>query len=241
MSPYQSCAPNSLFRRTSICPASTVLSVKAKADPLRIESISLELGVVSAAEAIRWAWETFGDRCCVLSSMQDAVLIDLVMQVAPKIPIVFLDTGWHFDATFETLRRIENRYDIEVEILRSNELVWDGVSPGGCCDSKVGLLEQALDGREAWLSGIQRTETETREHTPIVGFDRRGIVKVSPLAQWNDQDRSLYIADSDVITHPLLAQGYASIGCEPCTTRASDGGRSGRWVGTERTECGLHL
>lgn len=206
-----------------------------------LESISLELGTSSAVEAIRWTWETFGDRCCVLSSMQDAVLIDLVMKVAPQIPVVFLDTGWHFDSTLETLRRVENRYHLAIEVLRSEETVWDEVRPGGCCDSKTSLLEQALEGRDAWLSGIQRSETETRANTPIVGFDRRGKVKVNPLAQWNDRDRSLYIEEAGVITHPLLAQGYASIGCEPCTTPTEDGVRSGRWAGTGRTECGLHL
>jgi phosphoadenosine phosphosulfate reductase len=206
-----------------------------------VEGISLELGTASAVEAIRWTWATFGDRCCVLSSMQDAVLTDLVMRVAPRIPIVFLDTGWHFDSTFETLRRVESRYGIEIEVLRSEEGVWDEVSPGGCCASKITLLERALDGRDAWLSGIQRSETGTRANTPIVGFDRRGKVKVNPLAQWNDDDRSLYIAESDVITHPLLAQGYTSIGCEPCTSPADGGARSGRWAGTDRTECGLHL
>lgn len=148
--------------------------METRLDKTRIDDMSLELGITSAVEAIRWTWETFGDRCCVLSSMQDAVLIDLVMTVAPQLPVVFLDTGWHFDSTLETLHRMESRYGIEIEVLRSEEVVWDEVSPGGCCDSKVALLESALDGRDARLGGIQRSQTETRANTPIVGFDRRG-------------------------------------------------------------------
>lgn len=103
------------------------------------------------------------------------------------------------------------------------------------------MLSHALAGRSAWITGLQRCETAQRADAGIIDTDRRGATKVSPLAQWSEADRAAYIERRQVITHPLLEQGYDSIGCAPCTTRPTAGSRSGRWAGTERTECGLHL
>lgn len=173
--------------------------------------------------------------------MQDLVVVDLATEVAPEIPVVFLDNGYHFESTLETVRRVERRYQITVEVIRSTERPVVGVKAGACCDLKVGLLNQALSGRDAWISGLQRTETFERADAPVVGFDRRGKVKVNPLAQWNDADRAAYIEAHGVIEHPLLSQGYSSIGCAPCTSPDRLGVRSGRWAESERTECGLHV
>lgn len=210
-------------------------------DETSLAAASLRAGTASALDAIRWAAETFGDRCCILSSMQDLVVVDLASSVSPGIPVVFLDNGYHFESTLETLRRVERQYDIDIEVVRSPEPATRNVAPGECCDRKVELLACALSERDAWISGLQRTETADRADAPLVGFDRRCKVKVNPLAQWNDADRAAYIASRGVIVHPLLGQGYSSIGCAPCTTPELAGARSGRWAGTDRTECGLHL
>ena len=186
-------------------------------------------------------WETFGLRSCLLSSMQDAVLIDLANRVAPELPIVFIDNGFHFSSTLETVKRIEKRYRMEIEVVGPGKSISRQIQPGQCCDAKVELLSQALDGRDAWMSGIQRLQTEHRRDTPIIGKDRRGKTKVSPLAQWNEDDRTHYIRKRNVIVNPLLDQGYTSVGCEPCTDRPNGDIRSGRWADSERTECGLHL
>lgn len=174
--------------------------------------------------------------------MQDALLIDLVMRVDSRIPVVFIDTGYHFAETHKTLRAIEQRYGLNVEIVGPLGPVEPNVEPGACCASKRTLLAQALQDRDGWITGISRVQTEQRSHADLVSVDRTGKLKFSPLAQWNQRDRDRYIEQHDLIEHPLVAQGYASIGCAPCTSMTVDGEvRSGRWAGTERTECGLHL
>lgn len=215
--------------------------MNTRLDETSLAQASLRASTASAFDAIRWAADTFGDRCCILSSMQDLVVVDLASSVAPGIPVVFLDNGYHFASTLETLRQVERRYDIDIEVIRSPEPANPTVAPGECCDRKVELLARALGDRDGWISGLQRTETADRADAPLVGFDRRGKVKVNPVAQWNDADRAAYIAAREVIVHPLLSEGYSSIGCAPCTTPAIAGARSGRWEGTGRTECGLHL
>jgi len=199
---------------------------------------SIEIAAATAREAIAWAWENFGTRCALLSSMQDAVMIDLVHQVAPEMPVVFLDNGYHFPETLQTLRAIEQRYNITVEVAQDLRTT-SSTSAQDCCARKLPLLEAALADRQAWISGIRRTETANRQDTPVVGVDRRGKTKISPLAQWSDADRLAYIEAYDVPVNPLLVQGYESVGCMPCTTRA-DTREEGRWPGTERTECGIH-
>jgi phosphoadenosine phosphosulfate reductase len=93
------------------------------------------------------------------------------------------------------------------------------------------------------MSGLRRAEADVRATAPIVARDLRGLVKVNPLATWTDEDVAGYIADHDIITNPLLDQGYPSIGCWPCTNPVAEGEdpRSGRWAGQDKTECGLHL
>ena len=116
--------------------------------------------------------------------------------------------------------------------------------PLNCCSAvKVGQLDRALAGKLAWMSGLRRVEAETRAGAAIVSRDLRGLVKVNPIAAWSDAEVDEYIRDNDVPVNPLLLQGYPSIGCMPCTSPVADGEdpRSGRWSGTEKTECGLHL
>ena len=202
--------------------------------------ILAEVVAATALAAIDWAWSTHPGRVCVLSSMQDAVVIDLAMRIDRRIPIVFLDTGYHFDETLETARRVERRYGIEIERIASPTPVVDDIAAGECCAHKATMLDRALSDRDAWITGLQRTETAQRANARLIDEDRRGAIKVCPIAQWSDDDRRTYIERHDVITNPLLADGYDSIGCRTCTTLPADGARSGRWAGSERTECGLH-
>jgi len=107
----------------------------------------------------------------------------------------------------------------------------------------VGQLDRALLGKDAWMSGLRRAESPSRGDAPILSLDLRGLVKVNPIAAWTDLDVQGYIADHDVPVNPLTHQGYLSIGCQPCTHPVADGEhpRSGRWTGSDKTECGLHL
>ena len=116
--------------------------------------------------------------------------------------------------------------------------------PDRCCAMrKVEPLERALAGRPAWVSGLRRADALTRSDIPVVGWDeRRGMVKVNPLASWTDEDVERFSAEEHVLENPLRQLGYASIGCAPCTRAVAQGEdpRAGRWAGRAKTECGLH-
>ena len=173
--------------------------------------------------------------------MQDTVLIDLAMTISRHIPIVFLDNGHHFVETHQTLRDVERRYGITVEVVGPLEAIDADITPGACCDLKPALLDRALEHRQAWISGLSRVHTLGRADALIIETDRRGKTKINPLAQWNQADRLRYVSERRLVEHPLTPQGFTSIGCAPCTSMPTEGDRSGRWAGTERTECGLHL
>ena len=207
-------------------------------------ALNTDLTASSALSTLHWAQQEFGKELCLLSSMQDAVLIDLAMQVSPAIDIVFLDTGYHFSETWDTLSMVEQRYGITVTVISAPATrMRDSVRPGECCDVKPSLLDGVLRHRRAWLTGARRAETETRAQLKLVSTDRRNKTKICPLAQWSDEDVTRYVQTRNVITNPLIVQGYPSIGCAICTTKPLQGAhpRSGRWSGTSRTECGLHL
>jgi phosphoadenosine phosphosulfate reductase len=207
--------------------------------------LDAEFEHLPASKVIQWAVDTFGSRLCLAASMTDAVLIDLAVKVDASIEIVFVDTGYHFPETLETLSRVRERYDLNVNVV-SNPTPLDDLwmdDPDACCAArKVQPLENALRRKLAWMSGLRRDEAETRAHAPIVGRDKRGLVKVNPLATWSDLDVSGYVATNEVPYNPLLDQGYPSIGCMPTTKPVEAGAapRSGRWAGSDKTECGLH-
>jgi phosphoadenosine phosphosulfate reductase len=177
--------------------------------------------------------------------MQDAVLIDLATKVDPGIEVVFIDTGYHFPETLDTVETVRRRYGLNLRIMTVKpfaEPLWQ-LDPENCCSSvKVGQLDRALAGKVAWMSGLRRTEADSRAGAPIVGRDLRGLVKVNPIATWNDDDVASYVETHDIPVNPLLRQGYGSVGCQPCTSLPTDPDdpRSGRWVGRDKTECGIH-
>ena len=108
---------------------------------------------------------------------------------------------------------------------------------------KVEPMNRALAGRDAWVTGLRRSDSPSRRTTPIVHDDLlKGVVKINPLAAWSDADVAAYAAEHRLPEHPLADRGYPSIGCWPCTQPVRDGddARSGRWAGTDKTECGLH-
>ncbi|HZQ28075.1 MAG TPA: phosphoadenylyl-sulfate reductase [Acidimicrobiales bacterium] len=208
-----------------------------------LESLNQEFEHAPASKVVQWAIETFGSSLTVASSMQDAVLIHLAHAVDPSIDVFFIDTGLHFPETWDTLRAVEERYGITVRVVKKDEQDWKALDPAHCCErAKVEGLDDALVGRAAWLTALKRVDADTRVTVPLVGRDKRGLVKLNPLAAWTDDDVYGYAADHDVPVNPLVAKGYLSIGCAPCTVPVAPGAhpRSGRWAGTDKTECGLH-
>ncbi len=201
--------------------------------------------IASAVTVIKWAVDRFHPHLCLTASMTDAVLIDLATSVEPSIEVVFIDTGFHFPDTIDTMNEVRRRYGLNLRILTSPPCqvpLWQS-DPDRCCkESKVSQLDRALTGKAAWMSGLRRAESPTRRGTPIVARDKRGLVKINPLANWDDHDVETYIADHEVPVNPLLKRGYPSIGCWPCTSAVNPGedNRSGRWPGQNKLECGMH-
>jgi phosphoadenosine phosphosulfate reductase len=199
-----------------------------------------------ASGIIRWAVDSFHPHLCLSASMTDAVLIDLAVRLEPSIEVVFIDTGYHFPETLETVEVVRRRYGLNLKVMTAlpqEEELWK-VDPENCCSAiKTGQLDRALTGKQAWMSGLRRVEAPTRSSSPVVHRDIRGLIKINPIANWSDLDVANYIKDHDVPVNPLVEQGYLSIGCWPCTrpVREGEDPRSGRWAGLDKTECGLHL
>jgi phosphoadenosine phosphosulfate reductase len=199
------------------------------------------------ADTLREAVEQHGRRAVLLCSFQkeESVLIDELLRVSDGRPdsvrIVTIDTGVLFDETMQTWREFEERFGIKVEVQDATgpEGPWTG--PEHCCSAyKVAALERSLADADGWITGIRREQGPTRAATELIEHDdARGIWKFNPLAHWTDKDLWRRIHERDLPYHPLHDQGYESIGCAPCTQPGS--GREGRWAGTDKTECGLHV
>ncbi|MFE9365882.1 phosphoadenylyl-sulfate reductase [Streptomyces sp. NPDC006978] len=218
------------------------------------EQAGRELEDASASDILAWAAGTFGKRFCVTSSMEDAVVTHLASRVLPGVDVVFLDTGYHFEETIGTRDAVDAVMDVNLITLTPRQTVAEQDAEYGpklhdrdpdlCCAlRKVKPLEEGLTAYAAWATGLRRDESPTRAGTPVVGWDeKRRKVKVSPIARWTQVDVDAYVAEHGVLTNPLLTDGYASVGCAPCTRRVLEGedARAGRWAGRGKTECGLH-
>jgi phosphoadenosine phosphosulfate reductase len=214
-----------------------------------------ELEEAGATEIIRWAADTFGDRLCLTSSMADALMVDLVSGVVPGIDVVFLDTGYHFPETLGTRDAVAQTYPVNLITVQPTRTVAEqdrdlgprlyGRDPNLCCHlRKVEPLQRALEPYDAWLTGLRRDEAVTRRNVGVVQWDaRKRKIKVNPIARWTQADVDAYVAEHGVLVNPLQYDGYPSIGCAPCTRRVAEGAdpRSGRWAGTGKVECGLHV
>jgi phosphoadenosine phosphosulfate reductase len=215
-------------------------------DLAELNAVSRELEEKPATAAIRWAHERFGDGLVLAASFQDCVLLDVAVRAVPDIEVVFLDTQYHFAETLWYVERVRERYDLNLRVMEPlvpPDDLWQVDTDECCAMRKVEPLARALQGKQAWMSGVRRVESASRAKTQIAHLDvGRGIVKVNPLALWSDEDIALYKRDHDLLEHPLVAQGYPSIGCWPCTRAVKPGEdpRSGRWAATGKTECGLH-
>jgi phosphoadenosine phosphosulfate reductase len=192
-----------------------------------------------------------GERAVLLCSFQkeESVLLDELLRLdqgtGKTVRIVTIDTGVLFPETLATWREFEQRFGVQIDVVDAssgaggNGSPWSG--PEHCCSvAKVAALESSLAGAEGWITGIRREQSPTRAKTELIERDeRRGLWKYNPLAHWTDKDLWKRIVERDLPYNPLHDQGYESIGCAPCTQPGS--GREGRWAGTDKTECGLHV
>jgi phosphoadenosine phosphosulfate reductase len=215
-------------------------------DLAELQAVNADLERRPATAAIEWAHERFGASLVLAASFQDCVLIDLAAQVASRLEVVFLDTQYHFAETLWYVEQVRARYDfnlrtIEPDVPRDDRWLAD---PDACCRvRKVEPMARALEGKDAWMTGLRRSETASRVSTPVVQYDlARDVVKVNPLARWSDTDVAGYATERGLPQHPLAHKGYTSIGCWPCTRAVEDGDdpRTGRWSDFDKRECGLH-
>ena len=202
-----------------------------------------DLERASAQEVLGHMLEHHHPRLALACSFQkeEAVLIDMLMELEPSARVFTIDTGVLFPETYAAWRELERRFGVSVEIFdarRHTDAAWDG---GVCCsERKVAALDEALDGLDGWITGLRREQSPTRAGAPKLAFDPvRGIWKANPLADWDAKAVWDYIAAHEVPYNPLHDRGYESIGCMPCTLPGS--GREGRWAGSDKTECGIHV
>lgn len=201
------------------------------------------------------AYETFGDKLALVSSFgaESAVLLDIAAKVNPAIPVLFLDTGMLFGQTLDYRRNLTQRLGLtDVRDLRPayqdlatgdpQAKLWQTDTDTCCHIRKILPLDRALEGFEAWITGRKRFHGGDRMSLPVVE-PTEAHVKFNPLANWAKADLDAYMAEHDLPPHPLVEQGFPSIGCWPCTQPVENGEdvRAGRWKGLDKTECGIHL
>ena len=201
-------------------------------------------------DTLRWTLATFPGRAALTVSFGGGgvVLAHLLSRIDRTVPVLFLDTHFHFPETYAFKQRFVEQYGlnlIELEPLTEPGPLYQS-DPDRCCFiRKVEPLERAIVDYAAWISAVRQDQSATRAATDLLEYHEVGgrpIVKVFPLARWTRADVWRYIRENGVPYHPLLDQGYTSIGCWPCTRPTAPGEpeRAGRWSGTGKTECGLH-
>jgi phosphoadenosine phosphosulfate reductase len=201
------------------------------------------LDQATAEEVLALAVERHHPNLVLACSFQkeESVLIDMLLSIEPSARVFTIDTGVLFPETYETWRKIEDRYGLRVEIMDATPPNGTPWSASSCCGvRKVEALDRALVGAEAWITGIRREQSDTRAGAVKVEFQsNRGVWKFNPLVDWSEADVWRYVHDHALPYNALHDRGYASIGCAPCTLPGD--GREGRWAGQEKTECGLHV
>lgn len=205
---------------------------------------------------LRWGSRQWGDRMALTCSFGGAagmVLLDMVSRVAPGTPVLYIDTGLLFDETYQLIEEVRKHYRVELvpvraphtvaeQALDEGEALWLR-DPDRCCGlRKVTPLTEVLSPFSAWVTGVRRSNSSSRANTLLIEWSNKyKLVKLNPLAFWSERDVWRYVYDHKVPYNPLLDQGYRSIGCATCTSLpTTDAERSGRWVGFNKTECGLH-
>lgn len=211
----------------------------------------------SAEELLEWAVARFAPKLVMTSSFgpEGIVLIDKLSRIAPETPVIFLDTGFHFPATLEVKERVRERFGLNLleppaALTVAEQHVQYGADlyarqPDVCCRlRKVEPLNGALAGFRGWLSALRRDQAATRGQLGKVQWNpKHNLMKLSPLADWTRGQVWDYIVRQQLPYNQLLDAGYTSIGCAPCTRPVALGAheRSGRWVGHDKIECGIHL
>ena len=225
--------------------------------PDRIADANRLLAAETPQNILRWAVDEFHPRLTMATAFgaEGCCILHMLAEIEPGVRVFNLDTGYQFPETLELRERIKERYGIEVEMVRPEMTVAEyeeehggplyRIRPDQCChDRKILPLRRAVVGYDAWISAIRRDQTAHRAAAGVVQWDGKfGLVKVNPLLSWTKKDVWRFIMEHEVPYNPLHDRGYPSIGCWPCTqpVGAGDDERAGRWAGSGKKECGLHV
>jgi phosphoadenosine phosphosulfate reductase len=209
----------------------------------------------SPEEILAWVTSTWAPDAVLTMSFQHegVVIAHMLRQIAPATPVLFIDTGYHFPETLAYRDELVEHFGLQIRNLSSamprgeflaqyGDTLYES-DPDLCCKiNKVDPMQLALNGVAAWINGRRRDQATTRSQMNILERLGGGIVKINPLANWKAKNTWEYMQKHEIPTHPLFDQGYASIGCAPCTrpVLAGEDERAGRWAGRGKTECGLH-
>lgn len=223
----------------------------------QIATANQHLADARAETILRWAVRTFQDKLTMATAFgaEGCCLLHMLAEIDPSIRIFNLDTGYQFPETLELRERIKARYGIEVEYIRPEMTVAEyeaehggplyRIRPDQCCnDRKLEPLRRAVVGYAGWISAIRRDQTLHRAAAGVVQWDAKfKLVKVNPLLSWTRKDVWNFILKHEIPYNPLHDRGYPSIGCWPCTAPVAEGEdeRAGRWAGSMKKECGLHV
>lgn len=211
----------------------------------------------SLDDILRWGLITFGDKVVQVTSFGPTgmVILHHLSKLSPGIRIITIDTNFLFKETYALMEQIQKRYPIYLDIhqpLLTPETqakiyapnLWRG-NPDLCCHLRKTIpLYKALQGLEAWITGLRRDQSPTRANLSIVAWDSKyDLIKMNPLAYWTRKQVWSYIFKNNIPYNPLHNRGYASIGCSYCThpTHNPLNERSGRWINHQKIECGIHL
>jgi phosphoadenosine phosphosulfate reductase len=206
---------------------------------------------MSAEQVLAWTLEQFPGKVALACSFQkeETILLDLLFGLEPKARVFAIDTHYLFPETYAYWREVEQRYDTSIDVFEGpsqeqleathGERIWERKPDLYLAVAKVAPLVTALGGLDAWITGIRRDQSPTRADAPKLGWDaQHELWKANPLADWTDERCWDYIRARGLPYNPLHDQGYASIG-DTHSTQPGEG-RSGRWAGTDKTECGIH-
>jgi phosphoadenosine phosphosulfate reductase len=231
------------------------MSVAMQPDTVDLDAVNRELADATPEAILAWTWRHFRPKVILTCSFQHdgVVLAHMLRDIAPEVPVVFINTGFHFSETLAYCEEIRRRFGISVVELepimpRAQFATEHGLDlharhPDLCCHiNKVEPLKRYLPGVRAWINGRRRDQAGTRQSLRVVEGFQNDLYKVNPLASWTSRETFYYMDRHGIPTHPLFDQGYASIGCAPCTRPVVPGEseRDGRWAGSTKVECGLH-
>ncbi len=230
---------------------------------LDLDQVNEQLEGKHPAEVLAWALQQFPQGLVQTSAfnVDDLVITDILyrqLQPKPPIPVLFLETLHHFTETLELVKKAEAHYKLNLQVYQIpgvqdrqefaqtfGEALWDTDVLQFHHLTKIEPLERGLLelGTTAWITGRRRDQAVTRAEMPYVELDKVGRYKINPLAAWTRKQSWAYVAEHNMMYNPLHDQGYASIGDEPLTTpvRVGEDERAGRWRGSGKTECGIHI